>query len=545
MFATLALALAAPQWPTQLVTHAAPAPNQDQGYGLGVHVEGDTAVVGASGGPGIPGNGRVYVFARDPGGWSAVQTIEHPEPGLASSFGAFGVAVEVDGDLLAIGDSAWGSSSGIGGRAWFYRRSSGSFLLEGDTAFFPPGGAGLGSSVAVDEANERIAVAAGAYAPSGGTGVGGVWIYEHTGSAWVAVDDFTPSSTVSSFNFAESMALSGDLLLAGHPRHGSTPWIGGVFVFERVGGAWVETDVIEAPQPQNNDQFGTALAFDGSTLLVGVPGRNGSTGVVHEFARDAQGSFGFVQEIAPTAAEPGMGFGRGLALAGNLALAGAPSENVAEQLDPGAVRVLTRQAGSWSQVARLTDPHPGPSDNLGNHLALDGTRALAGNPSDDWVGTNAGSALFFDLFPTGLTYCTAGTSASGCAALLTTAGQPSASAPAGFVLAAQGVEGQRQGLFYFGTSGRQANPWGTGSSFQCVAPPVTRTPVASSGGTAGACDGALARDLNALWCPGCPNSSKNPGAGATVQAQLWYRDPASTSNQTTSLSDAVEFFVAP
>jgi hypothetical protein len=30
-----------------------------------------------------------------------------------------------------------------------------------------------------------------------------------------------------------------------------------------------------------------------------------------------------------------------------------------------------------------------------------------------------------------------------------------------------------------------------------------------------------------------------------VQAQLWYRDPQSTSNQTTSLSNAVEFEVCP
>ena len=40
-----------------------------------------------------------------------------------------------------------------------------------------------------------------------------------------------------------------------------------------------------------------------------------------------------------------------------------------------------------------------------------------------------------------------------------------------------------------------------------------------------------------------PSPPKNPGAGAVVQAQLWYRDPLSTSNQTTSLSDAIEFVV--
>ena len=41
------------------------------------------------------------------------------------------------------------------------------------------------------------------------------------------------------------------------------------------------------------------------------------------------------------------------------------------------------------------------------------------------------------------------------------------------------------------------------------------------------------------------SAATGPGAGAVVQAQLWYRDPLNTSNQTTSLSDATEFVVAP
>ena len=142
-------------------------------------------------------------------------------------------------------------------------------------------------------------------------------------------------------------------------------------------------------------------------------------------------------------------------------------------------------------------------------------------------------------------YCTAGTSASGCQATLAAAGTASATATSGFTLSASSVEGAKDGLFFFGTSGRQANPWGNGTSFQCVVPPVRRAGVQAGSGTNGLCDGSFSQDLNALWCPSCPGSSKNPGAGSTVQAQLWYRDPLSTSNQTTSLSDAMEFFVAP
>ena len=142
-----------------------------------------------------------------------------------------------------------------------------------------------------------------------------------------------------------------------------------------------------------------------------------------------------------------------------------------------------------------------------------------------------------------VSYCTAGVSASGCQASLSTAGTPSATAASGFALQAAGVEGQKVGLFFFGTNGRQANPWGSSTSLQCVSPPVRRGGVLAASGTASSCDGSYSQDLNALWCPTCPGQAKNPGAGATVQAQLWYRDPQNTSNQTTSLSDAVEFVV--
>ena len=125
------------------------------------------------------------------------------------------------------------------------------------------------------------------------------------------------------------------------------------------------------------------------------------------------------------------------------------------------------------------------------------------------------------------------------------AARASATAPSGFALSAATVEGQKDGLFFFGTNGQQANPWGNGTSYQCVVPPVVRTPTKAGAGTIGLCDGSFALDLNALWCPSCPKPAKNPGAAAVVQAQLWYRDPLSTSNQTTSLSDAIEFVVAP
>ena len=144
---------------------------------------------------------------------------------------------------------------------------------------------------------------------------------------------------------------------------------------------------------------------------------------------------------------------------------------------------------------------------------------------------------------TSVAYCTAGQSASGCQANLSTSGTPSLSQASGFVINTFGIEGSKDGMFFYGFQGGQANTWGNGTSFQCVAPPVKRTPLLPGLGSPGTCNGAFSRDFNRFWFSSGP--AKSPAPGQLVSVQLWYRDSQNTSNQTTSLSDAVQFSVCP
>jgi hypothetical protein len=162
-----------------------------------------------------------------------------------------------------------------------------------------------------------------------------------------------------------------------------------------------------------------------------------------------------------------------------------------------------------------------------------------------WSGTDLGAFPYDPGLEVGISYCTAGTSASGCQAHIQAWGTPSATASEGFFLSIVGMEGAKDGLFFYGINGQQANPWGNGTSFVCVVPPRARGGLLSGIGAPGSCGGAFAQDLNARWCATCPRPSHNPGAGAVMQAQMWYRDPGSTSNQTSSMSDAIEFTVGP
>lgn len=143
-----------------------------------------------------------------------------------------------------------------------------------------------------------------------------------------------------------------------------------------------------------------------------------------------------------------------------------------------------------------------------------------------------------------LSYCTAGTSTNGCVPSISPSGSPSVSASSGFTIHVSNVEGGKQGLVFYGISGRNASAWGSGStSFLCVKSPTQRMTLASSGGTSGQCNGALSIDWLAYlsanpFALGAPFSG-----GVTVGAQAWYRDPPAV--KTTNLSNALEFVTVP
>ena len=142
------------------------------------------------------------------------------------------------------------------------------------------------------------------------------------------------------------------------------------------------------------------------------------------------------------------------------------------------------------------------------------------------------------------TYCTAGTTTNNCVPSIAGAGTPDANAGSGFTITVSNVEGQKQGILFYGISGSQVQIWGIGStSLLCVKPPTQRTLTLNSGGTVNACDGVLALDWNAFIAAN-PNALGNPFTGGEqVFAQGWFRDPSAV--KTTNLSNGLRFVVCP
>jgi len=147
-----------------------------------------------------------------------------------------------------------------------------------------------------------------------------------------------------------------------------------------------------------------------------------------------------------------------------------------------------------------------------------------------------------------VTYCTAKTNSLGCTPAMGFTGVPSATLPSGFVVSSSNNRNQKSGLLFYGNTGRVATPFQGGTL--CVKAPIKRTPAVNSGGTplpANDCSGVYSIDMNAFRA-GSLGGSPAPFlgvVGTVVNCQFWGRDPGFPAPNNTSLSDGLEYTVAP
>jgi len=156
-----------------------------------------------------------------------------------------------------------------------------------------------------------------------------------------------------------------------------------------------------------------------------------------------------------------------------------------------------------------------------------------------------GRLIYECTLPAPQYYCASGVSTNQCTAYLIAPQNPSASLASSCAVFANQIEGQKQGLLFYGVdnSGFTPTQWGSGSSFLCVKSPVQRTGVQFSNGTLDQCDGEFFLDWNAYQLANPTALGRPFSAGDKVYVQAWLRDPP--ASKSTSLSNAVEMTMLP
>jgi len=294
-------------------------------FGTDVAIDGDTAIVGAPGDDPPTGSGSAYVFVRTGTAWTQQAKLRAPD---AAEFDDFGEAVALDGDTAVVGahfDDH--DAGGNAGSAYVFVRSGGVWTLEQKlTAADASTNDNFGDALAID--GHTVVVGSRAIAA---LGAGAVYVFGRTGASWTQLQKLVASDAASADFLGASagpcLALHGDTLVAGAEGKDVGPVLnaGAAYVFVRDGATFVERQRLVASDGAPSDVFGRAVALDGDIAVIGAPGDDGageSSGAAYVFSRSGT-AFAEQTKVAASDAAAGDVFGSHLAVDGDTVVVGA------------------------------------------------------------------------------------------------------------------------------------------------------------------------------------------------------------------------------
>jgi hypothetical protein len=183
-----------------------------------------------------------------------------------------------------------------------------------------------------------------------------------------------------------SVAISGDTIVAGAYQNGvgSNQDEGAAYVFVKPPTGWVDmtqTAELTASDGTPGFNFAHSVAISGNTIAAGSLGVDFSQGAAYVFVEPAGGWADMTETAKLTASDnPGVYFGQFIALSGNTVVAGAPDAVIGNRAQ-GAAYVFVQPAGGWAnmtQTAKLTGTS---SRQLGWSVAISDSTILAGDLS--------------------------------------------------------------------------------------------------------------------------------------------------------------------
>lgn len=317
-------------------------------FGFSVDIEGDVIVVGAPYHDTIAGFdvGAAYVYRRSGNTFAYEETLVAPDGHTDASFGiSVATTRRFNNDRIAVGAFFDNEEADEAGAVYLYERNItevwqfGTKLTANDAeahdqfgrvlsmnerylVIGAPGNDDVGSSsgsayifdqiglspfqtiqrakLTADDADDGDlfgaavsidtdgTVIVGAYASNQpANNMGAAYIYRPVGNAWPQEMKLTASDGIINDNFGYSVAIKGNTAVVGARLDDDmAPSSGSVYTFRRTGGTWDEAAKLVPSDGQNNDQFGSAIAIDASTIIAGAPGSN-------DFAVDAGSAYFF------------------------------------------------------------------------------------------------------------------------------------------------------------------------------------------------------------------------------------------------------------
>jgi hypothetical protein len=200
---------------------------------------------------------------------------------------------------------------------------------------------------------------------------GTVHVFTRSGTQWTQKGTIVPAQRFEGDGFGTALAIDGDTLVVG----GVSPTVGRAYVFVFSGETWVEQAELVPDDGPGGEFYGASVAVAGDTAIVGYFGYDQGHGTAYVFQRSGE-VWTQQQQLFPDS-ETADFFGRA-ALDGDTALIGAAFANTGTASPQGDVYVFDRSGSTWTQTTKLAHPVGGSTDLFGQSVALQGDTAVVG-----------------------------------------------------------------------------------------------------------------------------------------------------------------------
>ena len=288
--------------------------------------------------------------------------------GVAGDF--FGSSVAVSGTTAVIGTPArtLNSNSQVGVAYVFVQ--NGITWTQQAELIASDGGADdqFGFSVAVN--GGTVVIGAPGHTVNSNQEQGAAYVFVQSGTTWSQQAELTSADGAAGDDFGYRVAISGSAAVAGAPYHtvGSNATQGAAYAFVQSGTTWTQQAELTASDGVATDVFGSSVAMDGSTLIVGAPATT-TCNVVHCTPPPSPyngSAYVFVQsgttwsQQAELTASDGVAndqFGFSVSISGGTAAVGADLHGSGSGSQfSGAVYVFAQSGTTWTQQAELEPP---------------------------------------------------------------------------------------------------------------------------------------------------------------------------------------------
>jgi subtilisin-like proprotein convertase family protein len=363
-----------------------------QGRGVAVSADGNTAIVGGFTDNGGIGAAWVYVRAGDT--WTQQGEKLVGTGAVGSAWQGFAVALSADGNTAIVGGYR---DNSFAGAAWVYTRNGTAWTQQGPklVGTGAVGGAFQGSAVSLS-ADGNTAIVGGL---SDNLSVGAAWVFTRSDTVWTQQGaKLVGTGAVGGSNQGGSVSLSADGNTAIVGGYGDNNFAGAVWIYTRSDTVWTQQGLkhVGTGAIGNASQGrSVSLSADGNTAVVGGNTDNVDAGATWVFTRDDTVWTQDGPKLVGAGAIGNSFQGRSVSISadGDIAIVGGTRDNASA----GATWEFTRTFSGWYQEGVKfvgTGAVGGLPAEQGVSVSLsgDGNTAIVGG----WLDNNgAGAAWVF------------------------------------------------------------------------------------------------------------------------------------------------------